>query len=138
MRRLAIAGLVILTAAACDSTTPELEVPGIYRLVSVNGQPLPYAMPFEDAYGVEYERDLTAGRIVLSEDGGYYEMQERTYADGAIELDHRGEYLTEPNGRGVYVTFNRNGFGPVCEGAELTHGGLTCEWPEIGTARFTR
>lgn len=130
--------LVLLALAACDFTGPSLEVPGTYDLTTINGADLPHAWPWTDSMGVTYERHVAAGRLVLSEDGGYFESLTREYEDGSsIDYEHTGDYLGTPNGSGVAIAFTRHGWGEVCEAAELTHAGLTCDY-SFGRATYRR
>ena len=67
-RPIGLAVLLFATAAACgDEITPPGRAAGYYRLVSVNGQALPYISPPSMAYPIRVSR----GELVLRPNGTY-------------------------------------------------------------------
>lgn len=136
MRRHILPAVLVLMAG-CDLTGPELQVPGTYELSTIDGVALPHPMPWEDRYGVRYERDLTAARIVFDDSGRYDETLVMESAEGPLEYWHWGTYTTAESGNGLAITLTSQMSRERCQNVSLTHAGLSCEYT-FGRALYVR
>lgn len=127
----ALLAVAILALAACDSTTPELVVPGIYDLQTFNGAAVAgdgARMEWTDASGATNVYWITGGKIVLSKGGGYHDeitIRGNPAYTSPLTITHTGTWTESGGGSARTISFARNGFGETCAGT-LTHAGLAC------------
>lgn len=127
--RALILGVLIL-AAGCDSTTPELKAPGKYTLSRFNGESVEgqaYRVEWTDGFGAVNDYWIVRGSILLNPNGEYVDSLViiGEVGDPEIAISHRGTWAADGEGSERAVSFTRNGFGEACDGT-LTHAGLAC------------
>lgn len=109
----------VLVLAACDSTTPDLVVPGTYTLRSVEGRSLPATAIHGDV--------VIGGMLTLTEDGLYRDSVAVRAADGSWTSYHLadGPYTLDGESLTLDGVWGRT---PPCDG-RIDHAGYSCASP---------
>ena len=121
-RPLSLAVVFIVAAACGDGVGPLRNVPGYYRLVAINGQPVPYTSPPSLGLAPLY---ISRGDLVLRANGTFAHGLAGNVSLGVVE---EGTYRLED--REVSLRWDGSPSGTEVRG-QVSRDSISLAWPDV-------